>query len=117
MELRLPAPCVVVLIGPSGSGKTTWAQSHFVDNEIVSSDALRAMVGIDESDMTASTVAFDLLERIVAERLRRKLTTVIDTTGLDPDSRPHQPSQEPPDPQDSSAQASLEVQQGDGGCG
>lgn len=87
MELRLPAPCVVVLIGPSGSGKTTWAQSHFVDSEIVSSDALRAMVGIDENDMTASTVAFDLLERIVAERLRRKLTTVIDTTGLDPDSR------------------------------
>lgn len=87
MELRLPAPCVVVLIGPSGSGKTTWALSHFAQNEVVSSDALRAMVGIDESDMTASTAAFELLERIVAERLQRKLTTVIDTTGLDSGSR------------------------------
>lgn len=87
MELKLPAPCVVVLIGPSGSGKTTWARSHFAPNEVVSSDALRAMVGIDEGDMAASTVAFELLERIVAERVGRKLTTVIDTTGLDPDQR------------------------------
>jgi F420-dependent oxidoreductase-like protein len=87
VELKLPAPCVVVLIGPSGSGKTTWARSHFAANEVVSSDALRAMVGIDEDDMAASTVAFELLERIVAERLGRKLTTVIDTTGLDAGQR------------------------------
>jgi F420-dependent oxidoreductase-like protein len=87
MELRLPAPCVVVLIGASGSGKTTWTQAHFAANEVVSSDALRATVGIDEDDMAASSVAFELLEKIVAERIRRNLTTVIDTTGLEPDRR------------------------------
>ncbi|MCI0543751.1 MAG: TIGR03560 family F420-dependent LLM class oxidoreductase [Actinobacteria bacterium] len=87
MELRFPAPCLVVLIGASGAGKTTWAREYFRPGEVVSSDALRAMVGAGEDDQTASTAAFDILERIVAERLRRGLTTVIDTTGLDAEDR------------------------------
>jgi len=87
MVLKLPAPCVVVLVGPSRTGKTTWASEHFAANEVVSSDALRAMVGIDEDDQTASAAAFGLLEQIVTERLSRHLTTVIDTTGLNPAAR------------------------------
>lgn len=87
MELRLPAPCLVVLIGPSGSGKTTWAREHFAENEVVSSDSLRATVGIDEDDQRAGTAAFDLLDLVVAERTRRNLTTVVDTTGLDEANR------------------------------
>ena len=87
MELKLPAPCVVVLVGPSRAGKTTWAQAHFASNEVVSSDALRGMVGIDEDDQTASAAAFALLEQIVAERISRGLTTVVDTTGLHADNR------------------------------
>jgi F420-dependent oxidoreductase-like protein len=87
MVLRLPAPCLVVLIGPSGSGKTTWAREHFAGNEVVSSDDLRARVGAGEDDQKASSAAFDLLNRIVAERARRRLTTVIDTLGLNLDDR------------------------------
>ena len=87
MLLKLPAPCVIVLIGPSRTGKTTWAHNHFASNEVVSSDALRAMVGIDEEDQTASVMAFALLDQIVTERLSRGLTTVIDTTGLQAESR------------------------------
>lgn len=87
MELKLPAPCLVVLIGPALAGKTTWALEHFAANEVVSSDSLRAMAGIDENDQAAGTAAFDLLDRIVAERLRRQLTTVIDTTGLSAENR------------------------------
>ena len=87
MELKLPAPCVVVLVGPSGTGKTTWAHEHFAENEVVSSDSLRAMVGIDEDDQRAGTAAFDLLHRVVAERLARKLSTIIDTTGLNAKDR------------------------------
>ncbi|HEY6629454.1 MAG TPA: TIGR03560 family F420-dependent LLM class oxidoreductase [Acidimicrobiia bacterium] len=83
MELRLPAPSLIVLIGPSGSGKTTWANEHFRSGEIVSSDQLRAVVGTGEDDQRASPVAFDILERIVTERMDRRLTTVIDTLGLD----------------------------------
>jgi len=82
MELKLPAPCVVVLIGPSSSGKTTWALEHFEASEVVSSDALRAMVGVDEDDQRASAAAFEVLEKVVDERIGRGLTTVIDTTGL-----------------------------------
>lgn len=87
MKLRLPAPSLVVLIGPSASGKSTWAAEHFAANEIVSSDALRAMVGAGEDDQTAGASAFDLLERIVAERMRRGLTTVVDTLGMNSDQR------------------------------
>jgi F420-dependent oxidoreductase-like protein len=87
MVLRLPSPCLVVLIGPSGSGKSTWAKEHFADNEVVSSDELRARVGTGEDDQRASTAAFDLLHRIVAERMRRGLTTVVDTLGLNAEDR------------------------------
>lgn len=83
MELRLPAPSLVVLVGPSGSGKTTWAQEHFRAEEIVSSDRLRALVGTGEDDQRAGPAAFELLERIVAERIGRRLTTVIDSLGFD----------------------------------
>jgi len=87
METRLPAPCLVVLIGPSASGKSSWAQEHFGVHEVVSSDALRATVGAGEDDQTASQDAFDLLERIVAMRITRGLTTVIDTLGFDASRR------------------------------
>jgi alkanesulfonate monooxygenase SsuD/methylene tetrahydromethanopterin reductase-like flavin-dependent oxidoreductase (luciferase family)/predicted kinase len=87
MEVKLPAPSMLVLIGPSGSGKTTWARQHFPADEVVSSDSLRAMVGSGEDDQTASTAAFELLERIVDERLKRGLTVVIDTLGYNDESR------------------------------
>ena len=85
--LALPSPCVVVLVGPVASGKSTWAQRWFEPAQIVSSDALRALVGEGEHDLAASTDAFALLDDVVARRLRRRLTTVIDTLGLDADQR------------------------------
>ncbi len=45
------------------------------------------MVGSGEDDQQASTAAFSILEQIVVERVRRKLTTVIDTLGFDAESR------------------------------
>jgi F420-dependent oxidoreductase-like protein len=85
--LNLPSPCVVVLVGPGAAGKSTWAAEHFPAESVVSSDRLRALVGAAEDDITASTDAFALLDQIVAARLRRRLTTVIDTLGLDVDRR------------------------------
>jgi len=81
--LNLPAPCLVVLVGPGASGKSTWAAAHFGADGIVSSDRLRALVGAGEDDITASEDAFVLLEEVVRQRMGRRLTTVIDTLGLD----------------------------------
>jgi alkanesulfonate monooxygenase SsuD/methylene tetrahydromethanopterin reductase-like flavin-dependent oxidoreductase (luciferase family)/predicted kinase len=83
----LPDPAVVVLVGAAGSGKSTWAAGRYRRPEIVSSDDLRAAVGSGPADLEASADAFDLLERIVAARIARGLTTVVDTLGLDPERR------------------------------
>ncbi len=85
--MTLPDPALVVLVGPSGSGKSTWAESRYRRDEIVSSDALRGVVGSGPHDLDATTDAFDLLERVVAARTGRGLTTVIDTLGTDEDRR------------------------------
>ncbi|MFD7158455.1 LLM class flavin-dependent oxidoreductase [Kribbella sp. NPDC059898] len=87
MELKLPAPCLVILAGPGAAGKSTWAAEHFAPELIVSSDRLRALVGSGEDDIAASTDAFALLEEVVEQRIGRRLTTVIDTLGLDRERR------------------------------
>ena len=85
--MRLPDPALVVLVGASGSGKSTWAEGRYRAQEIVSSDALRGVVGSGPYDLDASDDAFALLETVVAARLGRGLTTVVDTLGLDPERR------------------------------
>ena len=72
-----------MLIGPVAAGKSTWAAQHFRPDQIVSSDALRAVVGEGEHDLRASADAFALLEQIVTRRVRRRLTTVVDSLGFD----------------------------------
>ncbi|WP_377644823.1 LLM class flavin-dependent oxidoreductase [Oryzobacter terrae] len=84
--MSLPDPALVVLVGASGSGKSTWARRYRAE-EVVSSDTLRGVVGSGPHDLDASTDAFALLEAIVAARLGRRLTTVVDTLGLDGDRR------------------------------
>jgi alkanesulfonate monooxygenase SsuD/methylene tetrahydromethanopterin reductase-like flavin-dependent oxidoreductase (luciferase family)/predicted kinase len=81
--VTLPDPALVVLIGPTSSGKSTWAAARYRAPEIVSSDALRDVVGSGELDIEASADAFALLDLIVAARTRRGLTTVVDTIGMD----------------------------------
>jgi F420-dependent oxidoreductase-like protein len=81
--LRLPDPCLVVLVGATGAGKSQWASEWFGANQVVSSDRLRAVVGTGERDQRASRDAFEVLDLIVAKRLRRRLTTVVDSTGLE----------------------------------
>ena len=85
--VELPAPCVVVLVGPGAAGKSTWAAAHFAANAVVSSDRMRALVGTAEDDIAASKDALEVLEDVVRRRLSRRLTTVIDTLGLDADRR------------------------------
>lgn len=85
--IRLPSPCLLVLVGPAGSGKSAWAGEHFAPGQIVSSDRLRAVVGEGEHDQAASRDAFFLLDLILGRRLKRHLTTVIDSTNLELERR------------------------------
>ena len=84
MTTALPDPALVVLVGASGSGKSAWAAARYRAQEVVSSDQLRGVAGSGEHDLDASEDAFALLDQIVAARLKRGLTTVVDTLGLDP---------------------------------
>lgn len=87
MSTPLPAPCLVVLVGAPASGKSTWAAENFAPDEIVSSDSLRGVVGEHRLDLAATDDAFELVDRIIAMRSGRGLTTVVDTTGLDAQRR------------------------------
>ncbi|MEM8903110.1 MAG: TIGR03560 family F420-dependent LLM class oxidoreductase [Actinomycetota bacterium] len=82
-EVRIPAGALVVLAGPSGGGKSTWAQRWFPPDQIVSTDALRALVGSGEHDQRAGGDAFDVCDLVVERRMKRGLTTVVDSLGLD----------------------------------
>ncbi|HEX6422480.1 MAG TPA: TIGR03560 family F420-dependent LLM class oxidoreductase [Acidimicrobiales bacterium] len=81
--VRLAEGSLVVLAGPPASGKSTWAARHFPSHQVVSSDALRAVVGTGEHDRRASKDAFDVLDMVIERRLRRRLTTVVDSLGTD----------------------------------
>jgi F420-dependent oxidoreductase-like protein len=85
--IRLPDPCLVVLVGPSSAGKSYWAAQWFAPDSVISSDGLRAVVGRGEHDQRASKDAFEVLDLIVDKRLRRGLTTVVDSTALEADRR------------------------------
>ncbi|MGH9270521.1 MAG: AAA family ATPase [Ilumatobacteraceae bacterium] len=87
MTIRLPDPCLVVLVGAAGAGKSTWARGWFPAPSIVSWDDLRATVGAHRHDLWASADALDVLVLIVAKRLARGLLTVVDSTALDGDVR------------------------------
>lgn len=79
----LPMPCVIVLIGPPASGKSTWAADNVRPDQILSSDDLRGVVGEHPLDLAATDDAFELVDRMLEMRCARRLTTVVDTTGLD----------------------------------
>ena len=83
MSIRIAEGSLVVLVGPPASGKSTWAASHFPPHQIVSSDELRAVVGTGEHDQRASKDAFDVLDVVVERRLKRGLTTVVDSLGTE----------------------------------
>jgi protein phosphatase len=86
-RIVIPTPSLVVLIGASGSGKSTFARTHFLRTEIVSSDFCRGLVSDDENSQTASADAFDLVHYIAGKRLKRGLLIVIDATNVQREGR------------------------------
>ena len=83
VSLAIPPDAMVLLIGIAASGKSTFAQRHFGPTEVLSSDALRAVITDDPHAQAATDDAFDLLHRILAMRLRRARLTVVDATNVE----------------------------------
>jgi len=82
LVLALPEPCLVVLIGAAGSGKSTLAARLFAKDQVLSSDAYRAIVSGDETNQKASKAAFAILHRELDRRMAAHLTTVVDATNV-----------------------------------
>ena len=87
MKLHIPELSLVAMVGTSGSGKSTFARSHFLETEIVSSDRCRALVCDDETNQEISADAFDLLYYTVSKRLSLGKLTVIDATNVQQEGR------------------------------
>ncbi|HYI65509.1 MAG TPA: AAA family ATPase [Candidatus Limnocylindrales bacterium] len=83
ITIALPSDALVLLIGVAASGKSTFAARHFAATEVLSSDAMRAMIADDPGAQGATDDAFDLLHRILAMRLRRGRLTVVDATNVE----------------------------------
>lgn len=83
MDINIPANALVVLAGPAGSGKSTFAATHFLPTQIVSSDHCRALVADDEADQSVSGEAFALLRTMVRLRLQLGRLTVVDSTAVE----------------------------------
>jgi len=82
VSITLPADALVPLIGIAASGKSTFAARHFAPTQVLSSDALRALIADDPAAQGATDDAFDLLHRILDMRLRRGRLTVVDATNV-----------------------------------
>src|SRR6186997_9514 len=81
--ISLPADALVVLIGIAGSGKSAFAARHFAATQVLSSDAMRALVADSPSAQGATDDAFELLHRLLEMRLRRARLTVVDATNVE----------------------------------
>ena len=82
-RLVLPPRSLVLLVGVSGSGKSTFAARHFAPTQVLSSDAMRAMVADDPNDQAATDAAFELLHTALSLRLARGRLTVVDATNVE----------------------------------
>lgn len=85
--IQVPENSLILMVGASGAGKSTWANKHFGEFAVVSSDRCRAMISDDPTNQEVTAAAFKLLHQIVRERLANKRIVVVDATNVKPSSR------------------------------
>jgi len=81
--LHVPGNAMLVLVGPSGAGKSTFAARNFLPTQILSSDAMRAVVADDPNDQSATDAAFSLLHVALGLRLAGGRLSVVDATNVE----------------------------------
>ena len=81
-EIVIPRNTLIVLCGPAACGKSTWAASHFLPTQIVSSDSCRAVIADDPADQSVTGHAFDLMYYILEKRMGLGRLGVADATNL-----------------------------------
>jgi len=89
-KIVLPKDSIIVLSGVPGSGKTSFAKKYFKEEQILSSDYFRKILGgvffIKDSlipNQNVSNKAFELMEYLLEERAKHGYLTVIDATNLE----------------------------------
>ncbi|HIQ50548.1 MAG TPA: hypothetical protein EYH54_01090, partial [Nautiliaceae bacterium] len=83
-KIVLPKDSIIVLSGVPGSGKTSFAKKYFKEEQILSSDYFRKILGgvffIKDSlipNQNVSNKAFELIEYLLEERAKHGYLTVI----------------------------------------
>ncbi|WP_172803169.1 ATP-binding protein [Alloactinosynnema sp. L-07] len=87
LKINLPNPALIILVGLQGSGKSTFAYRHFAPVEILSMDEFRARMCNDPASQSNSSPARKQLIDMLRQRLRNRVTTVVDSTNLRSDQR------------------------------
>lgn len=87
LKVNLPNPALIILVGLQGSGKSTFAHRHFAPVEILSMDEFRARLCNDPASQSNSSPARKQLLDMLRQRLRNRVTTVVDSTNLRSDQR------------------------------
>ncbi len=80
--LHLPQNTLVVLCGLSGSGKSSFANRHFPETNVISSDKCRALISDNMRNLEINTETFGLVYYLTRLRLKARRLTVIDSTAL-----------------------------------
>jgi protein phosphatase len=73
-------PELTLLIGVPGSGKSLYALQNYPPSQVISSDAIRALITGNPNDQSVTTIAHNLLRGMVGYRLRCGQQVVVDAT-------------------------------------
>lgn len=76
---------IILMVGISGSGKSTQAdrfEATIPNSVVLSSDALRGIIGIDETDQNVNPIVFATLRTMAEYFLKRDRVVIIDATNV-----------------------------------
>ncbi len=77
-----PSGTLVVLVGPGGSGKSVFAAA-FPATWVVNLDELRERLSDDAGEQSVTRPAVQLQDIVVSTRMKRGLTTIVDSTNVE----------------------------------